>query len=115
MGQITIELSEVDWSFIKSVSTHEGAERMTETILDHATSCIGKRIMCENKSTHPWLNERTGAATEARNQAADTPGEHQAMLDCSEVMRTERENYISMTKRKIRAMNPSSMQFWLKN
>ena len=92
------ELAEVDWSFIKSACPHEGAERMTELILDRAMRCIGRRTLQENKSTHPRLNERTGAATEARNRAAGTAQEHQAMLDCGEVMRAEREKYISTTK-----------------
>ena len=54
-------------------------------------------------------------ATEARNRAAGTAQEHQAMLDCSEIMRIEREKHISMTRSQIRDMNPSSKQFWSKN
>ena len=52
-GRLQSELSEVDWSFLRVVDPHEGAERMTKTILDRATLCMGKRTLQENKSTHP--------------------------------------------------------------
>ena len=53
---------------------------MTEMILGQAMRCIGRRTLQEKKGTHPWLNEWTRAATEARNRAAGTAQEHQAIV-----------------------------------
>ena len=90
-------LAEQDWSFIKTASPHEGALKVTEIITKLSELCIGKRSPIKKKSTHPWLNDRVLAAVEERNAAAVSAREYQSMIECSEVMRQEREKYISFT------------------
>ena len=55
-------IEEYDWSFLLEMDTSAGAERLTEVILQLANEAIGKRLLKEKKSTHPWL---TGRAVQA--------------------------------------------------
>ena len=80
------------------LSAHGGAERLTKIILDLAGDSIGKRTITEQKSTHPWLNERAVAAIARKDAEAGTSREQQAIIDCSGVLRDEREKYIEKTR-----------------
>ena len=84
-------LAEHDWTFLKTVGPHEGAGRMTEIITGYAEECIGKKVFHEREATHPWLNAITDAAMQTRNAAAGCPDERQAMQDCIDVMKRDRE------------------------
>ena len=55
------ELKDHDWSKLHAMNADEAAESITETILNFANECIGKRILKEKKSTHPWLTQKQRA------------------------------------------------------
>ena len=88
---------------------------MTSTILDLAERCIGKRKLTERKSTHPYLTERAEKAIDDRNNAFGTQLETQAVIDCSAVLKEEREAYISRTRNDIRNLKPASKQWHSKS
>ena len=68
---------------------------------------IGKRTLAEKKRNHPWLTERGVEAVARRDAARGTDAETEAVLECSEVLKQERERYIARTSKKIQEMNPS--------
>ena len=61
-------LQEEDWSDIASRSPDDGAARLSNTLLQHASSCIRRKKITEKKSTHPWLNDAVlQAVSDKRN------------------------------------------------
>ena len=103
-----------DWSFIQAAPPEEAATKISEIVLNLAGEIIGKRTLAEKKSTHPWLTERAVAAVAARDAADGTGGEPEAIIECSRVLKEEREAYIDKTKRDLVRMNPSSKLWWAK-
>ena len=65
-------LGDHDWSDLKSMSPTTAAASLTETILECAQVCIGKKTVREAKSTHPWMTERIVEATARKREAEGT-------------------------------------------
>ena len=62
-------LAEHDWEDLRAGSSSEAAAKVTETILDYAGKCIGKRVVRETKSTHPWMTEEVIEAIAKKKEA----------------------------------------------
>ena len=108
------QLEDHDWSFLLEMDTSAGAEKLTSTILEFANEAIGKRLLKERKSTHPWLTDRAVKAVFERDAAAGTEDEKIAVLECSRIMREEREAYIVKVKQEILNLPQGSKQWWTK-
>ena len=76
-------LQEEDWSGMSCVCPHKGARHLSETVLEHAGSCIKKKRIVEKKSTHPWLNEAVLRAVADKRDAEGTPLEKEKAQACS--------------------------------
>ena len=51
-------VSLLDFSFIDSDSVDEAALKLTSALLSVCDTFVAKRIVVENASSHPWLNDR---------------------------------------------------------
>ena len=107
-------LEDHDWSFLLELDTSAGAEKLTETILAYANEAIGKRLLKERKSTHPWLTDKAVKAVAERDAAAGTDGETYAVLECSRIMKEEREAYIENVKHQLLNLPQGSKLWWTK-
>ena len=96
------------------MDTSAGAAKLTSTILELATEAIGKRLLKEKKSTHPWLTDRAVEAVSVRDAAAGTENELIAVLECSRIMKEEREAYIERTKQELLNLPQGSKLYWTK-
>ena len=85
------------------MDTNAGAERVTEVILQLPNEAIGKRLLKEKKSTHLWLTDKAVQAAADRDVAEGTGNERLAVLECSRIMKEEREAYIERKKETARA------------
>ena len=81
-------LGDTDWEFLKTTDPNVGAQQLTASILEHAESSIGRRIIREVKSTHPWMNERIKTCLAEKHAAEGTERERETTLSCSEAIRT---------------------------
>ena len=69
------ELQEKDWSELRRAGPDEAAYLLTQCILDHADQCIGRKMVCMPRSSHPWLNDRALAMVQAKTAAEGTAEE----------------------------------------
>ena len=65
-------LNSQDWSWLKHVDAHVGAERLTDNILDPSRQFIPERFLHERKRTHPWINDRVLELVRAKRVAEGT-------------------------------------------
>ena len=108
-------LDEHDWNTIRSMTSDEGATFLTESILNSEECAIGKRVLNEMKSTHPWLTEEVEAAIAAKNNAEGTDQESAKSIECSRIIMIAKENYIYRTRQELRDMNGQPKQWWKQN
>ena len=56
------------WEFLRAGSASDGAQELTSAILKTAKAFIPKRILREQKSTHPWITSRCEESIEEKNR-----------------------------------------------
>jgi len=93
--------AEHDREVLRRGTPSEAAKELTETILDYARECIGKRAMKEVRSTHPWMTEKVIEAKEKLREAEGTDKEKEESERCSEVLLEARTSYIKKTKEEL--------------
>ena len=108
-------INEEDWGFLQAMHPSEGAAKLTEVILEMAEQAIGKRTISEKKTTHPWLTERAVQAVAKRDTMAGTELEKDAVLECSRIMKEDREQYIAKMKQELLSLKQGSKQWWRKS
>ena len=93
------------------VCPDEGARHLSETLLQHASSCVRKKRIVERKSTHPWLNEAVLQAVADKRDAEGTPGETEKAKACSSAVLQEYNGWVSDVH-KHASMKQGSKNWW---
>lgn len=107
-------LGRVEWATIIESSAEEGAEFLTKVTLRIAEKCIKKKTLVEQKSSHPWLNERVLATVTAMRTAAGTLEEGVKAAECSKVVLQEYDAWCKKVKKELLDMKPGSKAWWAK-
>ena len=105
-------LHQIDWTFIRNTSPHDGVKRLTNVVLESAKLCIRKKRIKETKSTHPWLNDRVLRAVETKRQATGTQEERQKAAECSSIILEEYMAWGDNMKNELRGMPPVAKAWW---
>ena len=80
-------LQEKNWSELLLLCPDEGAQRLSETLLQHANCCIKKKRIVEKRSTHPWLNDTVLLAVADKRDAEGTPMDTEKAKTCINVVK----------------------------
>ena len=86
---------------------------LSETLLQHASSCVRKKRIVERKSTHSWLNEAVLQAVADKRDAEGTPGETEKAKACSSAFLREYNGWVSDVHKQLASMKQGSKN-WLK-
>ena len=106
-------LADACWDHNADLSTTAAAKWITDTILRSASSCIPLSTLRTNKSSHPWLNDRS-IVLDAKRTAEGTPFEKEATLACSAGLAAAYHDNTARTAQKMRCIKPSSKLWWKK-
>ena len=52
------QLAEYDWQFVRDLDAEQATTGFTDVVLELSEDSIGKKTVCERKSTHPWLTDK---------------------------------------------------------
>ena len=69
---------------------------------------FGHRNITEFKATHPWMTQQIVEAKIRKKEAEGTDQEAKVTLECSELIRETREDYIRTTRDDLQGMKKSS-------
>lgn len=109
-------LSEVDWrELLTTCDVDTAAERLTETILQHASAHIPRRKMSFDKRSHPWLTDRALQAIHDKCAAYGTPSFATVAEECRKVVAEEYRLHISKLRAKIAGLKRGSKKWWSLN
>ena len=100
---------------MRHATPNEAAAELTNTLLEYARECIGKRTLKEIKSTHPWMTERVVEAVAKKRGAEGTELEQTATEMCSKVILEARTAYTNKTKQELQNMKQGSKQLYKKS
>ena len=106
----TLELT--DWSWLKDVGPNDGAQRLTDLILRLAKASIPQRVLCDRKSTHPWLNDRVAKLVESKHTAEGTAEEEECKRLCSTGIVEEFGKYVSRERKALQEMRRGAKAWW---
>jgi len=109
------ELRENDWSKMRTAGPDESAQFLIQSILECADQCIGKKVVCMPRCSHPWLNDRATSAIQAKNIAEGTAEEKAAAEQCSRVILAEQQTWIDKTKQEMHCMRRGCKNWWAKS
>lgn len=105
-------IEEASWKFLSETFPSEGAQRLTEQLLQIAEDNIPRRAVKIKKSTHPWLPERGEDAVRRKHAAQGTEHEAAAVRECSDILLEEHYEYIGKMREKLMEAKPSSKSLW---
>ena len=126
-------LSQQTWNFLKTASVDEGAQELTDIILDTAKKFIPKRKIKQKKSSHPWLTEACREAVSRKNdleaellqkiqspeseeEAHDLEARLQDAIQVSNKTMSEAfELHVEKTREKINSLPRGSKEWWRLN
>ena len=109
------EMQALDWSVMQNMRPDEAAQYMTQSILKHASDCIGRKSVCVQKSTHPWLNNRALSMVQEKVAAEGTSEERAAAERCSKVIMEEQKAWLDKTKQEMHCMRHGCKNWWAKS
>ena len=92
------KLQTTDWSEMEASSADAAAVFMTNAILQASDIFIPKRLLRENKSTHPWVNERVMELVRQKHSAEGTNYFHEAQQTGSVGLKDEFKKYVKKEK-----------------
>ena len=107
-------LKGINWEFIYRGRPEDSARRMTDIVLEKASTCIKKKKLVERKSSNPWLNDRVMLAVNAKRQAHGTTHEKEQAEHCSRVILEEYNAWCWRVKEDLLQMQPGSKSWWAK-
>ena len=105
-------LEEEDWADIQYMCPDEGAKKLSETLLCHASSCIKKKRITEEKSSHPWLNDEVLRAVASKRDAEGTTMESQKTVECSNIVKQEYDKWTAKLRGDLVHMKTGSKAWW---
>ena len=101
-------IQETNWEFVSGTSQSEGAQRLTEQLLQIANDNIPRQSVNIKKPTHPWLTERGEEAVRRKHAAQGTEQEAELARECSEILMEEHYEYVAKMRVKLVEAKPSS-------
>ena len=66
------KLEAIDWNILDEYSVDVAADLVTRKVLELAEECIPKGRLLEEKTTHPWVNDRIIGLVSQKHAAAGT-------------------------------------------
>ena len=90
----------------------EGAQRLTEQLLQIAEANVPTRFLKISKSTHPWLTERGEEAVRRKHAAQGTEQEAEAARECSNILMDEHYDFVWKMQTKLLEAKPSLKNWW---
>ena len=124
---------EEDWSFLRRTS-QDGADELTERILETARKFIPKRVINERKSGHPWITEECRSVVREKNEIEtrllqfirDYPGHTSrlqeldeelqgAIRHCNVTLGRAYEAYVHKVREEIKILPKGSKKWWRLN
>ena len=105
-------LNSQDWSWLKHVDAHVGAERLTDNILDLSRQFIPERLLHERKTTHPWINDRVLELVRAKRVAEGTALEEVSREQCSKGILDKFHNYVQKERGALQNMWRGAKGWW---
>jgi len=111
-GGLGAELASADWRWLDEVGPTEGAQALTNLILQAARRHIPTRWVVERKVAHPWLNERCLELVAERVRVAGSDLEPEAAAQCSAGILEEYFKYVARCRTKLRELRRGSKQWW---
>jgi hypothetical protein len=109
------KVADTSWAWLAEVEPYEGAEQLTNTLLDLAKSCIPQRDMVQRKSTHPWLSERVLSLVRRKHDAAGTTAETETRDLCSQAIFEEFGKFVKKERARLGQVRRGSKDWWSKS
>ena len=98
-----------DWDNIFSgLSTDQIAEVFMQTIVNTVDEIIPSKVIMEDHSEHPWLNDRCRKTIDCKTEAQGSDHEIFARDECSQVLVEEHGRYSNRMRRKLHNLPQSS-------
>ena len=93
----------------------EGAQKLTEKVLEACRECIPIKALKEHKSSHPWLTDEVMNLVAEKQMAEGTEEEDAAREACSKGILEEFGKYVRQTKEDLKALPRGSKLWWKKS
>ena len=111
-ARIRTEITHTDWSFINVWGVDEATTEFTRILVSILDRFVPKRVLTNDVSTHPWLNERCLDLIRRKRSAEGTPGFLDVAAACSAGILAEYHRYIDRTRVKLQQMRRGSKGWW---
>ena len=111
-ARIRTEITHTDWSFINAWGVDEATTEFTRILVSILDRFVPKRVLTNDVSTHPWLNERCLDLIRRKRSAEGTPGFLDVAAACSAGILAEYHRYIDRTRVKLQQMRRGSKGWW---
>jgi hypothetical protein len=105
-------LADIQWGCLAQMSPDDGADFVTNTVLEAARTHIGQRTLSERKCSHPWLTERALALVQRKHDAAGTPAEEECRNDCSKGLYEEYGLFVRAERDRLARERRGSKSWW---
>ncbi len=107
-------LSETDWHSILCKDADAAAEGLTETLLSKTREYVPTRRLKDEKSSHPWINDRCRRAISEKDAAenSDFDSYKRACERCTAVLQEEYGGYIQRLRTRLQELPAMSKQWW---
>ena len=110
-----LHLKNISWQEIFDNDIDKGASIFTKELSDIATNFIPRKIIRENKSCHPWIDEDCVRAVMKKNAAEGTVDAALAKAECNLKLSESFRAYVEKTKEELKKLTPKSKLWWKKN
>ena len=110
--RLVSNIEDANLDFLLTTFPSEGAQRLTEQLLQIAEDNIPKRFLKISKSTHPWLTEPGEEAVRRKHAAQGTEQEAEAARECSDILMDEHYDFVRKMQTKLLEAKPSSKNWW---
>ena len=102
----------IEWHALLNGGADEAARTMTETLLSNARRFIPQRQLREEKSSHPWINDRCREAISVKNQADGSDKFKAACESCTVILQQEYAKYLQSLQDRLKGLPKMSKQWW---
>ena len=111
-SRIRAEFSNTDWSFIDVFDVDAATTEVTRIIIGILDRLVQKRIISNDLSKHPWLNDRCLEFIRRKRAVEGTSEFADAAAACSAGILAEYHKYIDRTRAKFQRLRRGSKAWW---
>ena len=83
---------------VDALSVDDFGQKFTDVINAAMLASIPRKVLSETRGTHPWLNKRCRDSIDRKRSLENSDDYMQAVLDCTDVLRTEYVAYVQRTR-----------------